>query len=545
MTDAPDIVRPGQVIDDKFEVERLLGRGGMGVVVQARHLELDQRVAIKLLKEGVLEGDEAVQRFTREARALAKLGGEHVVRVTDVGRLPQGTPYMVMEYLDGEDLSASLRRRGPLPPDEVADYLVQACAGLAEAHATGLVHRDLKPANLFLARRTDGTTQVKVLDFGIAKSIGGTRLTADFAVLGSPRYMSPEQLRAPRSVDARTDIWALGAIAFRLLTDKPPFEAEGLEQLMEAMLAGKRPALAELRPGLPPALVEAVERCLRVNPEERFASVAELARALAELGPPSARERAARLARASSPAPPEPAAAAQAATVPFAAVPEAKARPILEPTLDDPALRESVRPSRARTPRWAIAAGLVIVASVALVVAVLSGMLGATTGWLLGADRREVLLDYDPKRVDPVTLLPQAAKLAAEIEPGAELVSIEVDPVVGGWVDVTNGGLVYFAFQYGLDGGKAGWVEVTAEDKGLSAIRHSMPPRGKPVARPTCSVLEIWRAVTAAGVPPELPLSFGYGTTPGAARWRVEAAGRPELRRSVDGTTCKVVQTPE
>lgn len=234
MTDAPDIVTPGQVIDDKFEVERLLGRGGMGVVVQARHLELDQRVAIKLLKEGVLEGDEAVQRFTREARALAKLGGEHVVRVTDVGRLPQGTPYMVMEYLDGEDLSASLRRRGPLPPDEVADYLVQACAGLAEAHATGLVHRDLKPANLFLARRTDGTTQVKVLDFGIAKSIGGTRLTADFAVLGSPRYMSPEQLRAPRSVDARTDIWALGAIAFRLLTDKPPFAAEGLEQLMEA-----------------------------------------------------------------------------------------------------------------------------------------------------------------------------------------------------------------------------------------------------------------------------------------------------------------------
>lgn len=123
--------------------------------------------------------------------------------------------------------------------------------------------------------------------------------------------------------------------------------------------------------------------------------------------------------------------------------------------------------------------------------------------------------------------------------------SVEVDPVVGGWVDVTEGGLVYFAFQYSLDGGKAGWVEVTAEDQGLSAIRHSMPPRGKPVARPTCSIPEVWRAVTAAGVPPELPLSFGYGTTPGAPRWRVEAAGRPELRRSVDGTTCKVVPAPE
>lgn len=257
--------RAGQLIDEKFRVERVLGQGGMGVVVMARHVELDQPVAIKLLKEGVLDGDEAVQRFMREARALARLGGDHVVRVSDIGRLPSGTPYMVMEYLEGEDLSAVLRQRGALPAEEVADVLIQACAGLAGAHATGLVHRDSKPANLFRARQPDGTTLIKVLDFGIAKSLGGTRLTAEFAVLGSPRYMSPEQLRTPRDVDARADIWALGAIGYRLLTDKPPFEGEGLDGLMDAMLTGRRTPLRALRTDLPGALVDAIERCLSVE----------------------------------------------------------------------------------------------------------------------------------------------------------------------------------------------------------------------------------------------------------------------------------------
>lgn len=525
----PDIVAPGELIDGKFRVERVLGRGGMGVVVRARHVELDQLVAIKLLREGVLDGDEAVQRFMREARALAKLGGEHVVRVTDVGRLPKGTPYMVMEYLDGEDLSALLRRRGPLPAAEVADYLIQASAGLAEAHAAGLVHRDLKPANLFLARRADDTAVLKVLDFGIAKSIGGTRLTADFAVLGSPRYMSPEQLRTPRDVDARADIWALGAIAFRLLTDQPPFEAEGLELLLEAMLAGRRPALDSLRPDLPRPLVEAVERCLRVERSERFASVAELALAVAEAGPPGARERAARIARASAPPPPT---SSQVATVPFAAV---RDKP-LEPTLNDPALSEP-----RRVPRWAIAVGLAVAAAVVLVVLVLSGMLGAGVGLWVGSDQREVAGNYDPKAVDPVAVLAQAAELARQMEPGVELVSIEADPVLEGTVDVTTSGLVYFAFQYGLHGGQAGWVEVTVEREGLRAIRHSMPPRGKPVAPPSCALKEAFRAAKESGVPAGVPLSFGYGTKPGATTWRVEAAGRPELTREVDGATCKVV----
>ena len=538
-------IEPGQLIDEKFRVERVLGQGGMGVVVMARHVELDQPVAIKLLKEGVLDGDEAVQRFMREARALARLGGDHVVRVSDIGRLPSGTPYMVMEYLEGEDLSAVLRQRGALPAEEVADALIQACAGLAGAHATGLVHRDLKPANLFRARQPDGTTLIKVLDFGIAKSLGGTRLTAEFAVLGSPRYMSPEQLRTPRDVDARADIWALGAIGYRLLTDKPPFEGEGLDGLMDAMLTGRRTPLRALHTDLPGALVDAIERCLSVEREARFGSVAELARALAAAGPPGSKERAERIATSSTP-PPAASEPPPAATVPFAAVPEpapATARPTLEPTLDDPSRSERPRssPPPARLPRWAFALGALIVLGVAVVVLVLSGLLGAGVGFVVGAEQREIPRSHDAKHIDPVPIVADATRLAREVEPGAELVSIEADPVRAGWVDVSASGFVYFAFQYGLDGGKSGWVEVMVEERGLSTFRHSIPPHGTPVPAPACSLRDAWKAVVQSGVPEGTTLSFEYRARPNGATWRAEAAGRPDLLREVDGASCKVV----
>lgn len=537
-------IEPGQLIDGKFRVERVLGEGGMGVVVLARHVELDQRVAIKLLKDGVLDGDETVQRFMREARALARLGGDHVVRVSDIGRLPSGTPYMVMEYLEGEDLSAILRRRGPLPAEEVADTLIQACAGLAAAHASGLVHRDLKPANLFRARQPDGTTQVKVLDFGIAKFLGGTRLTAEFTVLGSPRYMSPEQLRTPRDVDARADIWALGAIGYRLLTDKPPFEAQGLEDLMDAMLAGKRVPLATARSDLPSSLVDAVERCLSLERGARFESVVDLARALAEAGPPGARELAERIAKTSTP-PPAPSEPPPAATVPFAAVPEPPPplRPTLEPTLDDPPRSEPVQslPPPRRTPRWAVALGALILLGVAVVVLVLSGLLGAGVGFLVGSEQREIRRSHDAKHIDPVPIVADATRLAREVEAGAALVSIEADPVRGGWVDVSASGFVYFAFQYGLDGGKSGWVEVMVEERGLSTFRHSIPPHGTPVPAPACSLRDAWKSVVQSGVPEGATLSFEYRARPNGATWRAEATGRPDLLREVDGASCKVV----
>ena len=275
-------VEAGARIGEKYVVERVIGSGGMGVVVAARHAELGQRVAIKLLKEGVLADAETEQRFFREARVLARLQSDHVVRVHDVGRRADGTPFMVMEYLEGEDLSAVLRERTTVAFEEVVDRILEACTGLAEAHARGLVHRDLKPGNLFLAKRLDGSARVKVLDFGIAKSTKSqSKLTGARVFLGSPRYMSPEQLHSSRTVDARADIWSLGCVLYRLLSGKPPFDGEELEEILGKIPQGKREDLRALVPDLPEALYAAVDRCLEPDRDKRFGSVVELAQALA------------------------------------------------------------------------------------------------------------------------------------------------------------------------------------------------------------------------------------------------------------------------
>ena len=216
-------VKLGEMLAGKYRVERVLGAGGMGVVVLARHVQLDQLVALKFLLAQSLTNPKVVARFEREARAVVKLKSEHVARVLDVGTMEAGAPYIVMEYLEGEDLSQTVERRGPLPVAEAVDYLLQACEALAEAHGMGIVHRDLKPGNLFLTRRVDGKSLVKVLDFGISKLEGGREdlaLTQPAEVVGSPKYMSPEQLRASRLADARSDIWSLGVILYELITDR-------------------------------------------------------------------------------------------------------------------------------------------------------------------------------------------------------------------------------------------------------------------------------------------------------------------------------------
>src|SRR3954463_12881127 len=200
-------VRAGDILAGKYRIDRVLGVGGMGVVVAAHHMQLDERVAVKFLLPRALKNPEAVTRFIREARAAVKIKSEHVARVTDVGRLENGAPYIVMEYLEGLDLGAWLQQRGPLPVSQAVEFLLQACEAIAEAHALGIVHRDLKPANLFVIRRPDGGLSVKVLDFGIAKRIGaarGANITSTAAVMGSPLYMSPEQLNSSKDADART-----------------------------------------------------------------------------------------------------------------------------------------------------------------------------------------------------------------------------------------------------------------------------------------------------------------------------------------------------
>jgi serine/threonine protein kinase len=305
MLDPP--LEPGTTIGDRYVVEKLIGKGGMGIVVKARHEQLGQTFAIKVLREGILESGEAQARFLREARALARFQSEHVVRVTDIGRLSSGTPYMVMEYLEGTDLASLTARGGALPMEEAVDYVVQAAAGLAEAHAQGLVHRDLKPGNLFLTRRVDGTPLVKVIDFGIAKSLmSKTVVTQGERVLGSPRYMAPEQLKASRDTDTRADVWALGAILYRLLTGHTPFEQRDMLDLIRAITKEPAPLLRTLRPDLPEDLEAVVARCLVANPEQRISSVGELARDLAEFGTEHTKSLAPRILRVSNRPPPPP-----------------------------------------------------------------------------------------------------------------------------------------------------------------------------------------------------------------------------------------------
>ena len=288
----PDLpVAPGEVLAGKYRVERLLGEGGHGVVVAAQHLTLGERVAIKVLRPQVAQDQETIARFVREARAAVRIKGEHVTRVLDVGSLPSGMPYMVMEHLEGADLATVIETKGWLPVSLAVDYVLQTCEALAEAHGLGIVHRDIKPSNLFLTTRPDGSPCIKVLDFGISKAMpthdgagNEMNLTQTQTVLGSPQYMAPEQMRSSKRVDGRTDIWAIGTTLHELLTGRPPFEAESMPELFAMILQDPAPRLSERRPDMPPALEVVVARCLEKDPEKRYANVHELASALAPMG---------------------------------------------------------------------------------------------------------------------------------------------------------------------------------------------------------------------------------------------------------------------
>jgi serine/threonine-protein kinase len=286
-----EAVHPGVILAGRYQIARVLGRGAMGVVVEATDLQSGEPRAVKLLTPAALQHATAVDRFFREAHATARLTSEHAVRVLDIGTLTSGAPYMAMELLVGADLRASLKRRGALPTHEAAHHVMQACRALHEAHLAGIVHRDLKPANLFLTRRADGSACIKVLDFGISKAMfqgeGDDELTVTNAVLGSPAYMSPEQIRSARSVDPRTDIWSLGVVLYQLVTGKLPFASPSASDLVN-MVVRDAPALpSKLRPGLPLALDGVILRCLEKDPALRYADIAELGAALEPFVPSS------------------------------------------------------------------------------------------------------------------------------------------------------------------------------------------------------------------------------------------------------------------
>ena len=275
----------GQVVDRKYRVDGVLGAGGMGIVVSATHLALDEPVALKFMTLEDGRGDSTSRaRFLREAKAARKLTSAHVARVFDVGQLPSGEPYIVMEFLRGDDLAKHLRVHGRLSASDTVRYMLQVCDAIREAHALGIVHRDLKPQNLFLAERPGGTKIIKVLDFGIAKSLeageADVSLTTSQNVVGSPVYMSPEQLRASKHVDERTDIWSLGVIMFELLSGKVPFMGDSVLELGMRIMTVPAPSLVELRAEVPAELADVVQRCLEKEPANRFPTIDELVTAL-------------------------------------------------------------------------------------------------------------------------------------------------------------------------------------------------------------------------------------------------------------------------
>ena len=295
----------GDVLAKKYRLERLVGEGGTGVVVAARHLQLERDVAIKFLRTA-LASDEIRMRFEREARAIGQIESEHVVLVLDVGALDDGhAPYMVMEYLEGRDLAKILKEDGALSIEDSVDCMLQVCEALEGAHQQGIVHRDLKPANLFLTRRDDGGPHIKVVDFGISKILdpkiidsGPKEMTAAFTVLGSPRYMAPEQLRNSKDVDGRADLWSLGAVLFQLLSGKPAFDADNNINVSLAVLTEEPPLLRELAPHAPPELEAIVNKCLTKDRAGRFQTAAELADALRPFASDRTRESLDRLEQA-------------------------------------------------------------------------------------------------------------------------------------------------------------------------------------------------------------------------------------------------------
>ncbi|MBX3223266.1 MAG: serine/threonine protein kinase, partial [Labilithrix sp.] len=275
---------------EKYDVERVIGRGGMGTVFEARHLRLGHRVAIKVLGEDLRRHPELVARFEREARAAGALSSPHAVKVFDIDQTDDGTPFMVMELLTGRDLEHLVQHDGAQPIGASARWIIEACDAIAEAHRLGIVHRDIKPSNLFLSRDTGS---IKVLDFGIAKRVAAKEASITLGVepLGTPQYMSPEQVRCAKDVDARSDIWSLGVTLYEIVCARPPFDHDVPQACIAAIVADPIPDPRAFRPDLPGELAAILMRALAKDPAERFQSVDELVLALAPFAEASPTDR--------------------------------------------------------------------------------------------------------------------------------------------------------------------------------------------------------------------------------------------------------------
>jgi len=347
--------RIGEVFAGKYRIVRLLGEGGMGRVYEAEHTSVGRRFAVKLLRRHLAANEQALLRFRREARAAGALENEHIAAVLDFDAAPDGAPFLVMEYLEGRSLGQLLAEEGPLPLSRAANALLQVCRGLEAAHAAGILHRDLKPDNLFVTRRADGSEQLKILDFGIAKLLGESGDAAPIhtgAAIGTPFYMAPEQVRGDATLDERVDVYALGVIFYELLSGQKPHPGDSGNTVLAHVLTQPPVPLDELCPRLPRAVVDLVHRALAFEPRDRPASVRALARELEGLLPPEVNREHGRIALRTAEASPRAGSLATAPTLPTADSSAVSSR------IEAPPVR------RSRTKLWLAAAALASVASV-------------------------------------------------------------------------------------------------------------------------------------------------------------------------------------
>ncbi len=286
-----DIVT-GAILDGKYLIGRVIGSGAVGIVFEAKNVELDETVAIKCLRPEMLVDKAMVGRFAREAKAAAAIKSEYVATVHDVGTSDGGVPYIVMEYLDGKDLGTYVAETGTIGPRTAVEYMLQVCEALAVAHSKGIVHRDIKPENLLLTERAGGMRIVKVLDFGISKTaLTGSIFQNELPIvktvnlMGTPLYMSPEQVRVSSSVDVRSDIWSLGMVTYEILTGQTAFAGQSITEICAAILEHTPTPIEVHRNDLPSGLVEVVTKCLQKDVSKRYQNIAELALALMPFGP--------------------------------------------------------------------------------------------------------------------------------------------------------------------------------------------------------------------------------------------------------------------
>ena len=415
-------INAGDVIDGKYRVGECIAWGGMGIVTEALHLDLRKVVALKCVRPEFLDNEEMVARFLNEARIAANLRNEHVAKVLDFGKTKEGIAYLVMERLEGMSLKALVVQRGQLPVSEAVDYALQACEALAEAHAQGIVHRDIKPENLFLTESVNGTPILKVLDFGICKQLSPDigMLTNPSSSMGSPCYMSPEQMRNPGLVDRRTDIWAMGAVLFELLSAKPPFDGESLPEICAHVMCDAPRSLKDLRPDLASGLEAAVRRCLEKDRDERFSDVVELARALAPYASVDGRSSIPNIEHiTSSSEPPAPAESAGMSAASFAptffqqATAGAEPRDSAGGATDDQVLR--IAGERRRWPWLVLFAAALAIAGVGTAHQLGYDVLGPLRGVIISARLGEDARDALPVRV---TLEPR-------LSPGSGLANAE------------------------------------------------------------------------------------------------------------------------